>query len=325
MNRINRRQMFNSYLWLKQIDLIMPEKWSLSRRKFIGITGTTVAGLMVSPNVFAKNGAKPIIRFGMISDIHYADREPAGNRFYRQSLSKVKDAVDEMNRQKVDFMIELGDFKDQDVVPKEANTLKYLVDIESVFQKFNGPTYHVLGNHDTDGISKQQFLERVENTGIPKTESYYSFSRKGIHFVVLDGDFTKEGKAYDHGNFSWDDSFIPESQINWLKNDLKGNHLPVIVFIHQMLSHSRDVKLEVQNAAEVRQVLEQSGKILCVFQGHVHEKSYNLINGIPYYSVNAVVDGDGPENSASIIVDVYKDGSLKIEGFLRATDREIKN
>ena len=303
----------------------MPEKWSLSRRKFIGIAGTTVAGLIISPNVFAKPDAKPILRFGMISDIHYADREPAGNRFYRQSLSKVKDAVDEMNRQKVDFMIELGDFKDQDAVPNEAHTLKYLTDIESVFQKFNGPTYHVLGNHDTDGISKQQFLERVENTGIPNTESYYSFSRKGIHFVVLDGDFTKEGKAYDHGNFTWDDASIPAEEMDWLKADLKRNKLPVIVFIHQMLDESKDVKQAVQNAVEVRQILEQAGNILCVIQGHVHEERYNLINGIPYYSVNAVVDGDGPENSAYMIVDIYKNGRLKIEGFLRATDREMKN
>jgi len=301
----------------------MPNNWNLSRRKFLGIAGTTAAGLMLSPELFAKNSEKPMIRFGMISDIHDADREPAGTRFYRQSLTKVQEAIDRMNQEKLDFAIELGDFKDQDAVPNEANTLKYLTDIESVFQKFKGPTYHVLGNHDTDGISKQQFLERVENTGIPKTKSYYSFNQKGIHFVILDGDFTKEGKAYDHGNFSWDDSFIPESQINWLKADLKENSLPVVVFVHQMLGHWRDVKLEVQNAAAVRQILEQSGKVLCVFQGHVHEESYNLINGIPYYSVNAVVDGDGSENSAYMIVDIYKDGSLKIDGFRRATDREM--
>lgn len=303
----------------------MPNNWTISRRKFLGIAGTTAAGLMLSPDLFAKSGEKSMVRFGMLSDIHYAEREPQWNRLYRQSLAKVKEAIDRMNQEKLDFVIELGDFKDQDEVPNETNTLEYLTNIESVFHKFKGPTYHVLGNHDTDGISKQQFLERVENTGIPNTESYYSFNRKGIHFVVLDGDFTKEGKAYDHGNFSWDDSFIPESQINWLKDDLKENTLPVIVFVHQMLSPTRDVKLEVQNAAEVRQVLEQSGKVLCVFQGHVHEESYNLINGIHYYSVNAVVDGDGPENNAYMIVDVYKNGSLKIDGFRRATDREMKN
>lgn len=304
---------------------MMSNNWTLSRRRFLGLAGTAASGLMFAPELFAQNAKKPVIRFGMLSDVHYADREPAGERFYRQSLSKVKEAVDQMNHQNVDFLIELGDFKDQDTTPNEANTLNYLTNIESVFQKFEGPTYHVLGNHDMDGISKQQFLESVENTDIPSTKSYYSFNRKKIHFVVLDGNFTKEGKSYDHGNFSWEDASIPDEEISWLRNDLSQNKFPVIVFIHQMLDDSKNVKQAVQNAAEIRQILEQSEKVLCVLQGHVHEERYNLINGIHYYSVNAVVDGDGPENSAYMIVDVYKDGSLKIDGYRRATDREINN
>jgi predicted phosphodiesterase len=303
----------------------MNTNWTLSRRRFLGLTAVTAAGLIVSPELFARSGRQPVLRFGMLSDVHYADREPAGSRFYRQSLDKAKEAIDQMNRGKLDFAIEMGDFKDQDVVPNEANTLKYLTDIESVFRQFNSPTYHVLGNHDMDGISKQQFLERIENTDISSTESYYSFNRKGIHLVVLDGNFTKGGRAYDHGNFHWEDALIPVEEINWLKDDLKKNKLPVIVFIHQMLDDSKNVKQAVQNAAEVRQILEQSGNVLCVFQGHVHEERYNLINGIHYYSVNAAVEGDGPENNAYMIVEVYKDGSLKIDGFRQATDREFKS
>lgn len=303
----------------------MSQNWSLTRRRFIGLGGITAILLMAAPGLMAKNAQKPKIRFGMLSDVHYADREPAGERFYRQSLAKVQEAIDRMNQEKLDFAIELGDFKDQDAVPNESNTLRYLTEIETVFQKFNGPTYHVLGNHDMDGISKQQFLERVENSGIPKAKSYYSFNREKIHFVVLDGNYTKEGKSYDHGNFSWEDASIPDDEIIWLKDDLKQNKLPVIVFIHQMLDDSKNVKQAVQNAAEVRQILEQSGKVLCVFQGHVHEERYNPINGIHYYSVNAVVDGDGPENSAYMIVDVYEDGSLKIDGFRRATEHEYQS
>jgi predicted phosphodiesterase len=303
----------------------MNTNWTISRRRFLGLTGITAAGLFISPDLLADSINKPLIRFGMLSDIHYADRDPAGTRFYRQSLAKMKECIDRMNQEKLDFVIELGDFKDQDAVPNEANTLNYLTTIEAEFQKFDGPTYHVLGNHDNDGISKTQFLERVENTGIPKSQSYYSFNRNGIHLVVLDGNFTKDGKEYDHGNFSWDDTMIPENQLNWLKEDLKNNKFPTIVFVHQMLDDSKNVKQAVENAAEVRQVLEQSGKVLCVFQGHVHEERYNLINGIHYYSVNAIVDGDGPENSAYMIVDVHQNGSLMIDGFRRATDKEIKN
>ena len=302
----------------------MTANWNLSRRKFLGLAATTTAGMLVSSELFAWKSNKPVLRFGMISDVHYADREPAGNRFYRQSLAKTKEAVDQMNREKLDFAIELGDFKDMDATPNEANTLKYLSDIESVFQQFNGPTYHVLGNHDMDSISKAQFLERVENTGISKSKSYYSFNLTGFHLVVLDGNFTGEGKPYNHGNFHWEDALIPSEETAWLKGDLAQNKLPVIVFIHQMLDDSKNVKHAVRNASEVRQILEQDGNVRCVFQGHVHEERYSLINGIHYYSVNAAVDGDGPENSAYMIVEVYKDGSLKIDGFRRATDREIE-
>jgi predicted MPP superfamily phosphohydrolase len=309
---------------VKQIYLIMGNSWIVSRRRFLRFSGTVGVGLFVYPNLLANNLAKPLLRFGMLSDVHYADRELAGNRYYRQSLAKMKECIGRMNDESLDFLVEMGDFKDQDDVPNEANTLKYLSDIESAFQKFVGPTFHVLGNHDMDGISKTQFLERIENTDIPITERYYSFSRKGIHFIVLDGNFTKEGNEYDHGNFSWDDALIPHTQLNWLMEDLKKSEFPSIVFIHQMLDDSKNMKQAVLNAAEVRQVLEQSGKVICVFQGHVHEERYNLINGIHYYSVNAMVDGDGPENNAYMVIDVYKNGSLTIDGFRRATDREMK-
>ncbi len=301
----------------------MDNRWIFSRRRFLEITGTAAAALFFPPDLLAGNGEKSRLRFGMLSDIHYADREPSGIRFYRQSISKMNDCIERLNREKLDFVIELGDFKDQDEVPSEPNTLKYLSEIEAAFHKFNGSTYHVLGNHDVDGISKSQFLERVENSGIPKSESSYSFTRRGIQFLVLDANFTKEGKEYDHGNFSWDDSLIPESQLRWLKSELNSNQSPAIVFIHQMLDDSVNVKQAVQNATEVRQVLEQSGKVICVFQGHVHEERYNQINGIHYYSVNAMVDGDGAENSAWMIVDVHKNGDLSIEGFRRATNREF--
>jgi predicted phosphodiesterase len=261
----------------------------------------------------------------LVSDVHYADREPAGNRFYSQSLAKLKEAIERMNAEKVDFVIELGDFKDQDAVPDEANTLKYLETIEGVFQQFKGPTYHVLGNHDMDGISKEQFLTRVVNTDISSAESYYSFNQNGFHFVVLDGNFTRQGKAYDHGNFSWDDAFIPAPQMNWLKADLKTSPLPSIVFIHQMLDDSKSLVQSVQNASQVRQVLEESGKVVCVFQGHVHEERYSLINNIHYYSLFATVDHDGPENNSYMIVEIYEDASLGVKGYRRATDRQFAN
>ena len=55
------------------------------------------------------------VQFGIITDVHYADAAPLGTRIYRDSLPKVQQAVQTMGKENVDFMIELGDFKDTDV------------------------------------------------------------------------------------------------------------------------------------------------------------------------------------------------------------------
>jgi predicted MPP superfamily phosphohydrolase len=261
----------------------------------------------------------------MITDVHYADRTPAKGRFYDQSLNKLNEFISKMNHEQVDFIVELGDFKDQDVYPNEANTLKYLTTVESVFSQFNGPTYHVLGNHDMDGITKTQFLERVVNTGIPKDKNYYSFNQKGFHFIVLDGNFSADGKDYNKDNYTNVESWIPTDQVNWLKEDLKENKLPAIIFIHQLLGDSKGMKKSAQNAPEVRKILEDSGKVLCVFEGHVNSERHSVINHIHYYSFISTVFGSGAKNNSYVIAEVSKKGDIRIRGFRQATDQEFKH
>ena len=218
-----------------------------------------------------------------------------------------------MNEQKVDFLVELGDFKDQDSPPTEQKTLSYLRAIETIFCKFNGPTYHVLGNHDLDSLSKAQFMTNIENTGIGSDTSYYSFDSNGVHFVVLDANYKSDGADYDHGNFDWTDANIPPAELQWLRRDLAASRGAVIVLIHQLLDGTGSHY--VKNAAEVRQVLEQSGRILAVFQGHQHNGGYSQIEGIHYYTLKAVVEGSGPESNSYAIVEANPDGSITVTGY----------
>src|SRR5512139_3507530 len=90
----------------------------------------------------------PLVRFGVVTDLHYADIDPNSARTYRESDDKLAECVQVMNAKEVAFLVELGDFKDQDQTPDEARTLKYREKIESVFAVFKGPRYHVIGNHD---------------------------------------------------------------------------------------------------------------------------------------------------------------------------------
>jgi len=288
-------------------------------------SATALAGLTLTPfscsSPAGRNRIPGTVRFGIVTDCHYADANTVGTRYYRDSLDKLGECVEVMNVQKVDFLVELGDFKDQDSPPDEPKTLSYLQAVESVFCKFEGPTYHVLGNHDTDSISKVQFLTNIENTGINPNRSYYSFDYQGLHFFVLDANYKSDGADYDHGNFDWTNANIPPAELQWLRQDLATSRGAVIILIHQLLDGIGSYY--VKNAAEVRQILEQSGRVLAVFQGHHHDGGYSLINGIHYYTLRAVVEGPGPENNSYAIVEVRPDMSINITGYRKAVDKYL--
>jgi alkaline phosphatase len=71
----------------------------------------------------------------------------------------------------------------------------------------------------------------------------------------------------------------------------------------------------VKNAPAVRKVLEGSGKVIAVFQGHNHHGAYRRINGIPYFTMRGMVEGPGLKNNAYAVVRISPDGAIGIRGF----------
>jgi predicted phosphodiesterase len=296
--------------------------WVVTRRVFLKSSLASLAvGSLSCALRSSSNAELRTTRFGIVTDCHYADAEAAGSRFYRQSPDKLAECVELMNAEKVDFLIELGDFKDQDKPPIEQKTLSYIETIEEVFRKFRGPTYHVLGNHDLDSISKEQFLARVESTNIDSNRSYYSFDANRLHCVVLDATYRTDGADYDRGNFDWTDANVPTQELTWLVQDLAAASRPVIVFTHQLLDGTGSVY--IKNASQVRQILEASGKVLAVFQGHHHAGSYSNIAGIHYYTLKALVEGAGAESNSYAIVEALPDGSITVTGHRRAESKQL--
>lgn len=293
----------------------------ITRRTFLrSAAGMGVASLSCTAGNLSSRGRRPV-RFGIVTDCHYTDAAPQGTRFYRESLGKLAECVDRMNAEKVDFLIELGDFKDQNRPAVEDKTLGHLQNIEAAFRRFQGRRYHVLGNHDMDSISKQQFLSRVENTGIEAGRSYYSFDVRGLHCIVLDANYRPDGSDYDHGNFDWTSANIPAHELDWLQQDLAACSGNVVVFVHQRLDGAGPVF--VKNAPQVRQIFQASKRVLAVFQGHDHDGDYRQLDGIPYYTLKAVVEGHGQENNSYAVVEVQPDQSLTVTGYRRASGMKL--
>lgn len=262
----------------------------------------------------ARDGAG--VRIGILTDLHYADKAPAGTRHYRESEEKLREAVALFKEQKPDFLIELGDLVD--AAPTVAEELGYLGTIDRVFKAAGLPVHYVLGNHCVTTLTKAEFLKA---TGA--RASYYSFDAGGVHFVVLDACFNTDMDPYGRNNFVWTDTNIPPEELAWLKSDLAGTQSPVVVFAHQRLDLEPDAAYAVKQSPEVRKILEDSGKVRAVLQGHSHENALHTLNGIAYCTLAAMVEGSGPANSAYGMLEVTAAGRVTLTGYRRQVNQTL--
>jgi predicted phosphodiesterase len=287
----------------------------LSRRAFIRNGSLFLLAASTTRLTAAEEQVRQV-RVGLITDLHHADKPTKGTRHYRDTLTKLAEATKRFTADKPDFVVELGDFIDAaDSVETEQS---YLQQVSTVFNSIPGPKHYVLGNHCVDTLTKEEFLG-----GVGKTESFYSFDAGGFHFVVLDSCFRSDGKPYGRKNSSWTDANIPAYELDWLRSDLKGTDKSVIVFAHQRLDEAGHHA--VKNAADVRNALESSGKVLAVFQGHSHKNDHQEIGGIHYATLVAMVEGAGPDSNGYSAMDVLEGGTIRLTGFRKQANYTWKH
>jgi predicted phosphodiesterase len=289
-----------------------------TRRRFLqdGSLLLLGAGAIASkPLPILADDSQRRVRIGMVTDLHYADKPPAGTRHYRESLTKLNEAAEQFEKDQPNFVVELGDLIDAaDSVETEK---KYLATVGKEFATLPGDKHFVLGNHCVTTLTKDEFLE-----GVGQKKPHYSFDVGGFHFIVLDACFRSDGQPYGRDNFQWNDANIPEEQVEWLRADLKATNGKSIVFAHQRLDVRNDYG--VKNAEQVRQALEESDNVLAVFQGHSHKNDLKDINGIHYCTLVAMVEGSGAENNGFSVMDIFEDGVIRLSGFRKQAGYEWK-
>jgi len=275
-------------------------------RRAVLQSGTLILGATaVTPAMLAADAKPAALRFGLVTDMHYADKAPAGTRHYRETLDKLQEAGAHFQKNNIQMLVELGDLID--AAGTVATEQRYLKTINREFSAICKDRHYVLGNHCVDTLKKEEFLGGVE-----QSKSYYSFDRGGLHFVVLDACFRSDGTPYQRKNFKWTDANIPPAELEWLAADLKANAKPVVVFAHQRLDVSNSHG--VRNNAQVRKLLAAAGNVLAVFQGHSHKNELKDIDGIHFCTMRAMVEGAGKENNGYSVIDIEPSGVIKIKG-----------
>ena len=256
------------------------------------------------------------MKFGIFTDTHYAEKAYA-DRYCRDSLEKLEQAVGTFNSEHADFMVNMGDSIDGD--PDKSAELRYLQKTSNILAGYSGPHYCVLGNHDLATLTKDEFIAGARTE---VAERYYAFDIDTYHFVVLDGNYNEDQSDYGAGNFQWDRCIVSKMQLEWLRSDLSdAAGTPTVVFIHENLdyrTYQDDLDPHVvRNYQQVQAVLEAGGNVSAVFQGHCHTGRYSFLNGIHYITLSAMVVGPGVENNSYALVELCNGGGIEVVGYGR--------
>lgn len=182
---------------------------------------------MGSANALVSQGRQPLLSFGVISDVQYADI-PDGRsfigvpRYYRHSILVLQRAVQKWNNhEKLKFVFNFGDIVDG-FCPKDQS-LSAVKKVVNEFEIFNGPIYHMIGNHCLYNLPRKTLLPLFK---MPCTNerAYYDFSPiPEYRFVVLDGyDISAFGWPQNHPHTVKALNFLSEKNPNSEKNSPEG-------------------------------------------------------------------------------------------------------
>ena len=269
---------------------------------------------------------EPLIRFGLIADIQYADCEPHGSRFYRNSLPKLDACIAILNGAGVDFTINLGDLADRSYQ-----------DLDSVLVRLNRlerSVFNLSGNHDYNGIPDNQALCR--KLGMPA--EYYAFEEKGWVFILLNtneiADYSlpadAEGRrelADMHARIqqtggrqgaSWNGG-IGRWQLEWLAErlaDAEKAGRGVIIFSHHPLYPA--TAYSALNSDAILQTIGGYSCVRAIFAGHHHAGGFAAYEGIPVVTMEGMVETE--TQNAFAIVSIYGNKIL-LEGYGRTARR----
>ena len=77
----------------------------IGRRAWLRDGTLTLALTAIAPSSRLSAKESTTLRIGLVTDLHYADKPPAGSRHYRESLAKLKEAGEVFRNNKIDLVV----------------------------------------------------------------------------------------------------------------------------------------------------------------------------------------------------------------------------
>jgi Icc protein len=238
------------------------------------------------------------LTLGIVTDLHFGPEVRYHGKLRKMSHRAaeftegfVSRMLDEVHP---DLVVNLGDDIEDE---SRAKDLARYWECQSILKKANVPVVNAAGNHDTVNLGPKDLLgiwgmEQRERDA----KLYYSFDQGGFHFTVL---HTIEEPGGD--------IHVREPQLDWLRNDLAKTKLQTVVLMHHSASEQdfedsywfrgRSDRALVQERRELRAIFEASKRVRVVFNGHVHRNHFDVIRGIPYVTIQSLIenlDEDAP-------------------------------
>lgn len=322
-----------------------------------------MSGYMASVNGYLKGqGNQPLFSFGVIADVQYADI-PDGRSFlgvprhYRHSILVLQRAVKNWNsHQKLKFCVNFGDIVDG-FCPKEES-LTAVKGVVKEFDNFNGPTYHMLGNHCLYNLPRKTLIELLRIPSL-NGHAYYDFSPiPEYRFVVLDGyDISAIGWPQDHPNsfeamkvlqtknpnadknspmgmeglerrYLMFNGAVGKEQLEWLDGVLRDSSMhgqKVIVCCHLPLDPgASSPEALMWNCDEVMDVIHRYKCVKACLAGHDHKGGYSVdSHGVHHRVLEAALECP-PGTDAYGHIDVYHD-RLSLSGRDKAQPLVIRH
>ena len=223
------------------------------------------------------------MKLGLFSDPHYSSKSvTCGVRYNSRSLDKIRRAYEFFKEQKCDSVICLGDLIDKEETVDAVR--ENLQSIATVVRDSGIPTACLLGNHDAFSLGRDEFYSVLSDC-VPRDAQI-----DGKHLIFLDACYFKSGKPYERGDDDWTDTFYPHEQ--HLRDTLCSAHGDVYLFIHQNIDPAIDGDHRLHNADALFELINQSGRVKAVFQGHFHAGKTSQYCGVRYITLPAMCQNE---------------------------------